>query len=107
MTNPVRRCAGHFSFIFTVLGESDYHKHIVKWSPASWNTVKISENGKKIEIFAPGGRPVARLVARGRPRAGMLSKTSVWGLSLELFFFYTNTKLCICIILLYYYQAII
>ena len=72
------------SLIFTVLGESDYHKHIVKWSPASWNAVKINENGKKIKIFAPVGRPVARLVARGRPRAGMLSKTSVWGLSLEL-----------------------
>ena len=83
MPLPSRRCAGHFSLFFTVLGESDYHKHIVKWSPASWNTIKIDENETQIKIFA--GRPVARLVARGRPRAGMLSKTSVWGLSLELF----------------------
>ena len=87
-TDPSRRCAGHLSLFFTALGESDYQKHIVKWSPASWNAVKINENGKKIKIFAPVGRPVARLVARGRPRAGMLSKTSVWGLS-PVSFYYT------------------
>ena len=49
---PARRCAGHFSFIFTILGESDYQKHIVKLSLASWNTVKIVENGKKKTIFS-------------------------------------------------------
>ena len=82
------RRVGHFSLIFRVLGEYDYQKHIVKWSPASWNTVKIFENAQKVKIFAPVGRQVARPVARElgcsqKPLFGVFRRCHVFPESLQ------------------------